>query len=764
MPIRWVDSSDSTSGSDGKSGMRVRHTGSIILFGVLLTAATAGAAEQDISTLQMVIPRVTAKPSRPVTIDDVAQLRYIKALVPANDGRRFAVLVTQADPTANRYLAAWFIGDVQKGTFTHAGAAGDIEPSDGSLDGGHTVQWSPDNLWIAYTLKKNGEIQLWRSSADGRARERLTRNEGDVNEFRWSEDGRSIIFTTGPSRAHIRAEHDAKAKNGYSYHEDLMSFMDLMPRPHPPFTSSRGSRDCALWMVTLPQGREQLLREKTCPLPMRVGALRYAEFPGEFRSVTDAEAASTVERNDGARVRLERVDPSSSISLKVRLSASLAKGGRTITCTAAECSGFIRKAWWNSRGDLVLFSRDEGVRYGTTSFYAWSPRSGSVSAALRSPDDVFMLCSPVVDDQMVCGRENSTTPLQLVLIDFRTGAMRTFTDLNPEFHAVVLGRVEHFGWDLPSFRWNEPGGQLEGVYDEAPYGYIFFPSDFDPKKKYPVIIEPYAAHGFEPSAGSEHSLHNYAAHGFLVLSMSFPRISERFKQRLTGIELMRQLYAEELNFPLLSMLTESTLCGLDAAARRGYIDDTRVGIGGTSHGTFVPLYMMQLYDRLAAISISGPGWGAYQDYLFTRRGREPDLMGPDYRQGGRNAFWSKIDVADHVEKIEAPVLMNIADQEMIGMLRLLRQMDEANKPYDIFVFPQENHFKWQPAHLYAIMTRNLDWFLFWLQGIEDHASGKQQQYGRWRKLRNLQSKDAGVFSPPRHECESPRRPAPQKAH
>ncbi|HEX7115087.1 MAG TPA: hypothetical protein VF193_08130 [Steroidobacter sp.] len=38
----------------------------------------------------------------------------------------------------------------------------------------------------------------------------------------------------------------------------------------------------------------------------------------------------------------------------------------------------------------------------------------------------------------------------------------------------------------------------------------------------------------------------------------------------------------------------------------------------------------------------------------------------------------------------------------------------------------------------AIYRRNLDWFRFWLQDIEDPNPAKAEQYERWRKLRELQ--------------------------
>ena len=43
--------------------------------------------------------------------------------------------------------------------------------------------------------------------------------------------------------------------------------------------------------------------------------------------------------------------------------------------------------------------------------------------------------------------------------------------------------------------------------------------------------------------------------------------------------------------------------------------------------------------------------------------------------------------------------------------------------------------KWQPVHRLAIYVRNVDWFDFWLKGVEDPAPAKAGQYERWLLLR-----------------------------
>lgn len=58
-------------------------------------------------------------------------------------------------------------------------------------------------------------------------------------------------------------------------------------------------------------------------------------------------------------------------------------------------------------------------------------------------------------------------------------------------------------------------------------------------------------------------------------------------------------------------------------------------------------------------------------------------------------FWSLIDIADHVEAIEAPILVHYADREFFGALRLPRSMGDGERAYEAFVFPDEHHVKWR---------------------------------------------------------------------
>lgn len=60
----------------------------------------------------------------------------------------------------------------------------------------------------------------------------------------------------------------------------------------------------------------------------------------------------------------------------------------------------------------------------------------------------------------------------------------------------------------------------------------------------------------------------------------------------------------------------------------------------------------------------------------------------------------------------------------------------AGHPVGTYVHPDEGHIKIHPLNRYYVMTRNLQWFSFWLQGVRDPSLEFFDQFERWEKLRD----------------------------
>lgn len=703
----------------------------------MIWSSTTGSATAVLDDV-IVIPKVGGGTERAITTRDMASLRRIENLSVSPDRTRAAFFVRQGEAASNVYRGEWFVASMIDGSITPVADGGELQltpDEDGGIEV-PTARWSPDGKWIAYTRRQRGAAQLWRSSTDGRTRQQLSNNSADVVDFYWSEDSLSIYYGAGISRADLQTHADRLNRQGYSYDEDLGEFTQFML---PRYRVGLPDGDVhSIWRVSLAARRETPGTQREREWFERASA-GTVQGVATIESAIQDERVAPVARPDGSVAWLERSKPH---SLHLHVVASLVSaGGGTVRCQAQECLGRIKRVWWSQDGSHVLFWRNDGIGSGPyggkggRGFYSWSPQSGAVTTILYSLDDHWSDCDQIAGNRLLCVRDTPTRPQHLATIDLESGAIKEIVDVNPEFKTIKLGRVERFEWDTPKFAWNEQGGRLAGLYPTRAYGYILYPPNFDPARKYPVVIEPYVAYGFESSTELEHPLHVYAANGFIVLNTAFPSEGEN-PQALLGDAVMDEVYSASLDFPHMSMYMESTVRALDAVAARGFVDETKVGIGGVSHGTFIPLYMLQKHDRIAAISISGPAWGAHTYYWLTAKMRGPMTSwnpDPDSPEGAR--FWRAIDPADHIDAIEAPVLINSSAAETYGLVRFIRRLADGGRPYDAYVFPDETHIKWQPAHLYAIQNRNLDWFRFWLQGYEDPDPAKEEQYRRWHRLR-----------------------------
>ncbi|PKP92525.1 MAG: hypothetical protein CVT77_08690 [Alphaproteobacteria bacterium HGW-Alphaproteobacteria-16] len=158
---------------------------------------------------------------------------------------------------------------------------------------------------------------------------------------------------------------------------------------------------------------------------------------------------------------------------------------------------------------------------------------------------------------------------------------------------------------------------------------------------------------------------------------------------------------------------------------------------GLSDGASTVAFALINSDRFAAAAMSscciepwtvmtvvGP---AYADRMRTLG--YPPATAPD------RSFWAPASIAQNAATIDTPLLMQLADDEYLMSLEAFTALREHDKPVDMYVFPDEHHIKWQPAHRLAIYERNLDWFGFWLAGRIDPDPDKREQFAHWKALR-----------------------------
>ena len=270
------------------------------------------------------------------------------------------------------------------------------------------------------------------------------------------------------------------------------------------------------------------------------------------------------------------------------------------------------------------------------------------------------------------------------------------------------------------------------------WGDLVVPPGYDGKARLPLIVVNYFSRGFlRGGVGDEYPIYLFAANGFAVLSFQRP---PHVATAMSNIGTWDDVNAAgRAGWAERSSILSAILKAVDLAIARGVVDPTKVGITGLSDGATTVQYALLNSHRFAAAvtstcceeptSIMAYGGPAWHDYVRRVHGYPP-LIDDD------RTFWKPLALGVSARELNVPLLMQLADREYLGALETFTALREAGKAVEMYVYPDEYHNKWQPAHRLTLYRRNVDWFDFWLKGHEDPDPAKRAQYVRWEILRD----------------------------
>jgi len=162
------------------------------------------------------------------------------------------------------------------------------------------------------------------------------------------------------------------------------------------------------------------------------------------------------------------------------------------------------------------------------------------------------------------------------------GSLRHLTHLNGQLDAKVLGQPQRL--------------QVVSSYDQRPIdAWMITPPDFDPAKKYPLILEihggPQAAYG--PAFSTDDQL--YASAGYIVLYTN-PRGSTSYGQAFTDLI--------EKDYP--GHDYDDLMSAVDAAIATGHVDPNNLFVTGGSGGGVLTAWIVGKTDRFRAAASQKP--------------------------------------------------------------------------------------------------------------------------------------------------------------
>jgi dipeptidyl aminopeptidase/acylaminoacyl peptidase len=275
-----------------------------------------------------------------------------------------------------------------------------------------------------------------------------------------------------------------------------------------------------------------------------------------------------------------------------------------------------------------------------------------------------------------------------------------------------VGRVTHLNdARVAAARFGKPERfSFKGAKGDTVYGYIVYPVDFDPAKKYPVA---FLIHG-GPQGSFGNDFHYrwnpqaYAGAGYAVVMVDF--------HGSTGYG---QVFTDAINNDWGGAPFEDLMKGLDyALAGHPFMDRDRVGALGASFGGYMITWIEGQTDRFKCLVCHDGNLDERMAYFDTE-----ELWFPEWDHRGlpwvNPENYGRQNPVEFVKNWKTPMLVihGMKDFRVVYTqgISTFTALQRKGIPSKLLVFPDENHFVLKPANSIQWHETVIGWLDQWLK-------------------------------------------------
>lgn len=668
--------------------------------------------------------RVTAQQPAPAaprsstpTIDQSLEMKYAFNPAMSPDGKRVVYEVTRTNWEDNAFERDLWIVEVQ---------TGEGHPLTASKKSSTNAAWSPDGRWIAFLSDRPGQItgtpegkkQIYLISADGGEARQLTKVETGVSDFDWSPDAKQLAFTAEDPEP--KAMKDRKEKYG--------EFQVV----HADYTMTH------LWTLEIPAAEAEAVPEPkrlTEGAAFSVGGFSWA--PDGTRMAFSAQRDPDLISGDTADIYVVTLN-----DRKVKKIVSTpgpdedpkwSPDGKQIAYVTADGS----KYFFYTNSKIAVVDADGGApRVLTDAFdedaglIAWGADGIYFAAQQKTYAHLFRV------DPETKRVERQSSPERLdansfsFSKDYKHVAYRgAHENEYPEIYATSVApwqpkKLTAMGEQLKPFKtarrevisWKSGDGTvIEGVLLE--------PSDFDAKKKYPLLV---VIHGGptgvdRPVLGADryYPMERFVARGALILRPNY-RGSAGYGEKFRSLN-VRNLGVGDY---------ADVISGVDSLIAKGFVDGDRLGSMGWSEGGYISAFITASSDRFKAVSV-GAGISDWMTYYVNT-----DIT-PFTRQYLHATPWDdpeiykKTSPISYIAKARTPTLIQQGENDrrvpIPNGYELRQALEDRGVPVKMVVFKGFGHGITKPKQQRAVMEENEQWFAKYIWGEEPGPAPATQE-------------------------------------
>ena len=656
---------------------------------------------------------------RAFTIEDLYRIRGIEDLHLSPDGKTIAfTLRTDNLPKARRARHIWLMGadggNARQFTF-------------GEKDESAPV-WSADGKWLAFVSARDGADNLYVISASGGEARKLTNISTGVADPIWSPDGKWIAFSSdvypecGGDEACNKKIDEHWSKGPLHAH-----MADALLYRH--WTQWKDGKRTHVLLADVSAGavRDQTPGEFDSP-PFQLGGMTRYDFSPDsselaFDSNHDRDQASST-NSDVWVVALTGNQPPRNIT-----AANPAFDGHPRYSPDGKYIAYQMQKQAGYESDLfrlAVYDRAAGTsRVLTESFrnwvddFEWAADSKAIyfSAPIEGDDPIFRVAvdsgaiqqvfvDHTIDSfnlsqdgrRLIYTRRTTADPAEIFAADWTDGKF------------AAPQRLSHINEDVVNEVDIRPAERMwvKGADAAKIEVFIVKPHNFDPAKKYPLILNVHGGPQMQWQDGFRGDWQVYPGAGYVV-AFANPHGSTGYGQD----------FAAEISGDHGGKVFEDLMKITDELAKLPYVDANRMGAMGWSYGGYMMNWMEGHTTRFKAIaSMMGPF------DLRSMYGATEELWFPEWDYKGQpwnSDQYEKFSPSYFVKNFKTPCLVISGERDYrvpyTQSLQMFTSLQKMSVPSKLIIYSNAGHWpSWYEMALYY--TAHLEWFHQYLGGGE----------------------------------------------
>jgi dipeptidyl aminopeptidase/acylaminoacyl peptidase len=697
---------------------------------------------QILAVIFLLISVVAAQAQkRAFTIEDLYRIKSISDIHLSPDGRMVLYAITTSDlPRAKRVSHIWTMSsDGQNQKQITSGDKGENSP-----------MFSPDGKWISFVSSTDGSPELYLIPAAGGTARKLTNISTGVSDPLWSPDGMWIAFSSdvypecggdnacnkkiadtwskGPLKAHtaesLLYRHWTEWKDGTRTHILFASVANSESRDLTPgdYDSPSFQLGGPLQYDFSPDSKELVFVSNHDKQPASstnndLWLLSLADPQAQSRNITASNPAydgSPKYSPDGKYIayRMQKLPAYESDLFRLAV-YDRATGASTVLTESFR--NWVDDFQWASDSKSIYFSASVE---GQTPLYRIDVASKAISQVLV--DKTIFEWNVANDGKRVIYIRSSVGEagemFSAGIAGGKASAPRRLTHVNDAVANEVDIRPAETMW-------------VDGAGGAKVEVFIVKPHDFDPSKKYPLILNVHGGPQSQWSDAFRGDWQIYPGAGYVV-AFANPHGSTGYGQDFTA----------EISGDWGGKVFEDLMKVTDGVEKLPYVDRNRIGAMGWSYGGYMMMWFEGHTERFKAIASM---MGLYDLKSFF--GGTEELWFPEWDLKGQpwnSSQYEKFAPSSFVKNFKTPALVISGERDYripyTQSLQFFTALQKMNVPSKLIIYSNAGHWpSWYEMALYY--TAHLEWFHKYLGGgrppwtteqflrnqVFDHETGKR---------------------------------------